>query len=64
VNMSNKLSPTAYKGDPHICGLGYGLTTSHLIKKACYEILHRTFVGSCEHGNEPFGSIKGREFLD
>jgi hypothetical protein len=21
-------------------------------------------VGSCEHGNEPSGSIKGREFLD
>jgi hypothetical protein len=22
------------------------------------------FVGSCEHDNEPLGSIKGREFLD
>jgi hypothetical protein len=21
-------------------------------------------AGSCEHGNEPSGSIKGREFLD
>jgi hypothetical protein len=21
-------------------------------------------VGSCEHGNEPLGSIKGRKFLD
>jgi hypothetical protein len=21
-------------------------------------------VGPCEHGNEPSGSIKGREFLD
>jgi hypothetical protein len=21
-------------------------------------------AGSCEHGNEPFGSVKGREFLD
>jgi hypothetical protein len=21
-------------------------------------------VGSCEHGNEPLGSIKGREFLN
>jgi hypothetical protein len=21
-------------------------------------------VGSCEHGNEPLGSMKGREFLD
>jgi hypothetical protein len=21
-------------------------------------------AGSCEHGNEPFGSIKGRELLD
>jgi hypothetical protein len=23
-----------------------------------------TVVGFCEHGNEPFGSIKAREFLD
>jgi hypothetical protein len=23
-----------------------------------------TVVGSCEHGNKPSGSIKGREFLD
>jgi hypothetical protein len=23
-----------------------------------------TVVGSCEHGNEPSGSIKGREFLE
>jgi hypothetical protein len=21
-------------------------------------------VGSCEHGNEPLGTIKGKEFLD
>jgi hypothetical protein len=21
-------------------------------------------LGSCEHGNEPLGSIKGREFLE
>jgi hypothetical protein len=21
-------------------------------------------AGSCEHGNEPLGSLKGREFLD
>jgi hypothetical protein len=24
----------------------------------------RPVVGSCEHGNEPLGSTKGREFLD
>jgi hypothetical protein len=24
----------------------------------------RLVVGSCEHGNEPAGSIKGGEFLD
>jgi hypothetical protein len=24
----------------------------------------RQAAGSCEHGNEPSGSIKGREFID
>jgi hypothetical protein len=24
----------------------------------------RIVAGSCEHGNEPSGSIKGKEFLD
>jgi hypothetical protein len=48
--------------------LGEGLTTSnHKIKRACYEMLHMTseFVASsCEHGNEPSGSIKGGELFD
>jgi hypothetical protein len=26
--------------------------------------LAQDMMGSCEHGNEPLGSIKGREFLD
>jgi len=26
--------------------------------------LGQAAAGSCEHGNEPSGSIKGREFLD
>jgi len=30
---------------------------------AFYEMLHRVSGGSCEHGNEPLGSIKGGEFL-
>jgi len=32
-----------------------------LLKAACYEMLHRVseLAGSCEHGNEPSGSIKG-----
>jgi len=46
--------------------LGKGLTTPHHEKPACHEILHRTvefMVGSCEHGDEPLGSMKGGEFL-
>jgi len=35
-------------------------------KKACYEMLRRASksAGSCQHGNEPAGSIKGEEFPD
>jgi hypothetical protein len=25
---------------------------------------YRSVMGSCDHGNEPLGSIKGRKFLD
>jgi hypothetical protein len=28
----------------------------------CYAVHHT--VGCCEHGNDPSGSIKGREILD
>jgi len=33
---------------------------------ACYEMLHSDskLGGSCEHGNEPSGSLKGTKFLD
>jgi len=27
-------------------------------------ILQKQSAGSCEYGNEPWGSIKGREFID
>jgi len=52
------------KGSP-AWGLGEGLTTPHLKKLACYEMLHRAseLASSCEHGNEPSGSIKGVKFL-
>jgi hypothetical protein len=45
--------------------MGEGLKT-HLKNKLFYEILQRTseLVGSCEHGYEPSGSIKGGEYLD
>jgi hypothetical protein len=50
-------------------GFGEGLTTSHSKKPDCYKMLHRALdlgpvAGSCEQGNEPLGSIKGRELLD
>jgi len=56
------------RGDPPDCGLGEGPTTPRRKKKtACYEMLHRTSdlcrAGSCEHSNEPSGSIKGGKFL-
>jgi len=43
-----------------------GLTILHCKKPTCYEVLHRAseLVGSCEHGNEPSGSIKSGEFPD
>jgi hypothetical protein len=27
-------------------------------------VAHGPVAGSCEHGNEPLGYIKGKEFLD
>jgi len=45
-------------------GMGEVLRTPH--QAACYEMLHRAsgLEGSCEHGNELLGSIKGGEFLE
>jgi hypothetical protein len=46
--------------------VGEGLTTPHRKITASYEMLHRAseLEGSCEHGDEPSGPIKGRKFLD
>jgi len=46
---------------PPAWGLDKGLITPHQKKTACYKILHRASdsIGSCEHGNEYSGSIKG-----
>jgi hypothetical protein len=43
-----------------------GLTAPRHKRPACYKMLHKALklVGSCEHDNEPSGSIKGRKFLD
>jgi hypothetical protein len=51
---------------PPTSRLGEGLTIPHLKKTACYEVVHRVLElqGTCEHGNEPSGSIKGRKCLD
>jgi hypothetical protein len=37
-----------------------------IVDIACYEMLHwaSDLVHSCEHGDEPWGSIKVRKFLD
>jgi hypothetical protein len=32
--------------------------------ESVWDCIHSSVVGSCEHGNETLGSIKGREFLD
>jgi hypothetical protein len=49
-----------------ILGVGEGLTIPHRKTPACYEVLHRALelAGSCKHGNELSGAIKGGEFLD
>jgi len=51
-------------GATTVSGVGNRLITPH--KPACYEMLHRIsgWVASCGHGNEPLGSVKGRELLD
>jgi hypothetical protein len=54
-------------GGPPAWVLDGVLTPRRKKKKADrYEMLHRAseLAGFCEHGNEPSGSIKGREFLD
>jgi len=54
------------QGSSPALGLREELTISYRKKTACYEMLNRDseLGGSCEHGNEPSSSIKGREFLD
>jgi hypothetical protein len=68
VNILNKQSQTAEQlisGGLPVWGLGESVTTPHHKKPACYEMLHKTLEwGTCEHGNEPLGSIKGSEFPD
>jgi len=51
-------------GDPPVCG-GKGLTTPLHERMACYEMLHRAsdLMGSCEHSNEPLGSMWGISWL-
>jgi len=47
-------------------GLREGLITPRLKKKtSSYEMEHKAanLAGSCEHGNEPSGFVKGGEFL-
>jgi hypothetical protein len=58
VNLLNS-SPPAWRLDEE-------LTTPHHKKPPCYEMLHRfsELAGSCEHGNELLGSIKGGKFPD
>jgi len=61
--ISLRRQPT--RGGPTDWGFDEGLTTPHRKKSVCYEMLNRaSVVGTCEHGNEPFGSAKGGEFLD
>jgi hypothetical protein len=46
--------------------LGTRLTTPHCKKQFVmkYYTGPENWMDSCEHGNEPSGSIKGRQFLD
>jgi hypothetical protein len=52
-------------GDCPVWGLGERLITSHCKKPACYETLQRASDkwAFCEHGKEPLGAIKVRNFL-
>jgi hypothetical protein len=54
ANILNNLSQTVGKGWFSSLGLDGALTTPHLRRLACYEILHKAsdLVGRCEHSNE------------
>jgi hypothetical protein len=54
------------RGSPTAWVSGERLTTPHRKIAACYEMLNMApyLAGSCEHCNEPSGSILSREFLD
>jgi hypothetical protein len=54
-NILNKWSQTVNKCGPPVW-VGGGLTTPHHIKVACYEILCRAPMGSCECNNGPLCS--------
>jgi len=49
---------------------GGAWSASHRSQREAVDCIHlaqdrnQWQAGSCEHGNEPLGSIKGREFLD
>jgi len=48
-------------------GVGRGDNNSSQTKSNLFRnVTHRALesAGSCEHGNEPSGSVKGMEFLD
>jgi len=63
----DKQSRTADRGGPLALWLGVGLTTPYCKRNLTrYELLHSVsdLPGSCEHGTEPQGSIKGGEFLE
>jgi hypothetical protein len=51
-------------------GIDVSIILKFVINMACgWELnssgsRHWSVAGSCEHGNEPSGSIKGTEFLD
>jgi hypothetical protein len=66
-NTLDKQSRTADRGGPLALWLGVGLTTPYCKRNLTrYELLHSVsdLPGSCEHGTEPQGSIKGGEFLE
>jgi hypothetical protein len=49
---------------PSHWGLGGELTTPHCKNQHVTKCYTGPRAGSCEHGNEPSGSIKDGEFLD
>jgi len=65
ANILNKQTRTADMGGPPDWGLGEGEQLN--VKKQLVTKCHtrpRNWAGSCEYGNEPSDSGKGREFLD